>query len=79
MHQISSVFDFLYKVYSMQIEPRRKLLNSTILKIRSNFQHGNLKDTDGTDLCSGLQAIARGVAKGKSPKCMLYIAYAAIN
>ncbi|XP_073196247.1 zinc finger MYM-type protein 1-like [Lepidochelys kempii] len=62
MQQISSVFGFLYDVYSLQ-NTRPKQIMEHCLNLEQALQHGESKDIDAFDLCNELQAITRRVQK----------------
>ncbi|CAM4475658.1 unnamed protein product [Caretta caretta] len=62
MQQVSSVFGFLYDVYSLQ-NTRPKQIMEHCLNLEQALQHGESKDIDAFDLCNELQAITRRVQK----------------
>nr|XP_048695389.1 zinc finger MYM-type protein 1-like [Caretta caretta] len=67
MQQISSVFGFLYDVYSLQNTTPKQIMEHC-LNLEQALQHGESKDIDAFDLCNELQAIARRVQKSASPQ-----------
>lgn len=70
MQQISSVFGFLYDVYSLQNTTPKQIMEHC-LNLEQALQHGESKDIDAFDLCNELQAIARRVQKSASPQDVL--------
>ncbi|XP_074799593.1 zinc finger MYM-type protein 1-like [Natator depressus] len=70
MQQISSVFGFLYDIYSLQNTTSKQIMEHC-LNVEQALQHGESKDIDAFDLCNELQAIARRVQKSASPQDVL--------
>ncbi|XP_024067329.2 LOW QUALITY PROTEIN: zinc finger MYM-type protein 1-like, partial [Terrapene carolina triunguis] len=70
MQQISSVFGFIYDVYSLQNKTPSQIMEHC-LNLEQALQHGESKDIDAFDLCSELQAIARRVQRSSSPQDVL--------
>ncbi|XP_026517719.1 uncharacterized protein LOC113408599, partial [Terrapene carolina triunguis] len=68
--QISSVFGFIYDVYSLRNKTPKQIMEHC-LNLEKALQHGESKDIDAFDLCSELQAIARRVQRSSSPQDVL--------
>ncbi|XP_063788817.1 uncharacterized protein LOC134944173 [Pseudophryne corroboree] len=67
IHQISSVFGFLYNVHGLQNRTSQQIMEDCC-KLELALQHGDSKDIDASDLCSELQSIARRVPECTSPQ-----------
>ncbi|XP_069489004.1 zinc finger MYM-type protein 1-like [Ambystoma mexicanum] len=70
MHQISSVFGFLYNIQSLNTEAAHQMFDHC-LKLEKALQHGDLKDINASDLCNELKVIARRVPNRSSPQDVL--------
>nr|XP_033792109.1 zinc finger MYM-type protein 1-like [Geotrypetes seraphini]XP_033792110.1 zinc finger MYM-type protein 1-like [Geotrypetes seraphini]XP_033792112.1 zinc finger MYM-type protein 1-like [Geotrypetes seraphini] len=70
MHQISSVFGFLYDVHGLQNRTPKQILEHCLI-LEHALHHGDSKDIDASDLCNELRLIAKRIPKGASPQDVL--------
>jgi hypothetical protein len=70
MHQISSMFGFLYNIHSIQNRTSEQTMEHC-LKPEQALQHGDSKDIDASDIYSELQATAKRDPKCASPQDVL--------
>ena len=69
---LNSTFGFLYDIHKLlnEVETRETIMDNCV-NLEKSQQHDNSKDSETTDLCSELQALAHLLPKRLQPKDVL--------